>query len=153
MHVCFLDPLEDRIKDFQKINTYHVGLVTHLLEKLKKTADGDGNLLDNSLVIYGSAMGNSNLHNHKRCPLFFAGKAGGALKGNLHVRAEDGTPMANAMLTVAHGLGLDEVSSFGDSTCVSEAETRLTVVGVTVLKPGSRPPDPRAKGKLWSLVP
>ena len=61
-------------------------------------------------------MGDSNIHNHKRVPLFLAGHAGGALKGNLHVRAADGTPMANAMLTVANKLGLDEVTSFGDST-------------------------------------
>ena len=50
-------------------------------------------------------MGNSNTHNHKRCPLFLAGHANGMLKGNLHVKAADGTPMANAMLTVLHGLG------------------------------------------------
>ena len=61
-------------------------------------------------------MGDSNLHNHKRCPLFLAGRAGGRLKGNLHVRAADGTPMANAMLSVLHALGLDEVERFGDST-------------------------------------
>ena len=113
---------EERITDFQKINTYHVGLVTHLLDKLKQTPDGAGNLLDNALVIYGSAMGNSNLHNHKRCPLFFAGKAGGALKGNLHIRAADGTPMANAMLTALQGLGV-EVSQFGDSTAVLDLNT------------------------------
>ena len=77
---------EERITDFQKINTYHVGLVPYLLDKLKKIPDGDGNVLDNSLIIYGSAMGNSNLHNHKRCPLFFAGHAGGALKGNRHLQ-------------------------------------------------------------------
>ena len=64
---------EDRIIDFAKINTYHVGLVPYFLEKLKNTPDGDGNLLDNSLIIYGSPMGNSNVHNHKRCPLFLAG--------------------------------------------------------------------------------
>ena len=105
---------DERIADFQKINTYHVGLVTYLLDRLKSTADGDANMLDNSLVMYGSAMGNSNLHNHKRCPLFFAGKAGGALKGNLHIHAPDGTPMANAMLTALRGLGVD-VDEFGDS--------------------------------------
>ena len=77
---------EERITDFQKINTYHVSLVPYLLDKLKKIPDGDGNVLDNSLIIYGSAMGNSNLHNHKRCPLFFAGHAGGALKGNRHLQ-------------------------------------------------------------------
>ena len=107
---------EDKILDFAKINRYHVSMVPYFLEKLKNTPDGDGNLLDNSLIIYGSPMGDSNVHNHKRVPLFFAGHAGGALKGNLHVRAAEGTPMANAMLTVAHKLGLDEVASFGDST-------------------------------------
>jgi hypothetical protein len=106
---------EDRITDFQKINTYHVGLVPYLLEKLKRIPDGDGNVLDNSLLIYGSAMGNSNLHNHKRCPLFFAGHAGGALKGNRHLRADDGTPMANAMLAALQGIGVD-ITTFGDST-------------------------------------
>jgi hypothetical protein len=108
---------EDRIRDFQKINVYHVSLIPYLLEKLKKTPDGDGNLLDNSLVIYGSAMGNSNMHNHKRCPLFFAGHAAGRLKGHLHVRAADGTPMANAMLAALHAMGI-ETASFGDSTGV-----------------------------------
>ena len=52
-------------------------------------------------------MGNSNVHNHKRCPLFFAGHAGGALKGNLHIKAADGTPMANAMLGALRGVGLE----------------------------------------------
>ena len=72
---------DDRITDFQKINTYHVSMIPYLLDKLKKTTDTDGNMLDNTLIIYGSAMGNSNLHNHKRCPLFFAGHAGGAAEG------------------------------------------------------------------------
>jgi hypothetical protein len=106
---------EDRITDFAKINRYHISLVPYFLEKLKNTPDGDGSLLDHSLVLYGSPMGNSNVHNHKRCPLFLAGHAGGQLKGNVHVKAADGTPMANAMLTVAQMLGLD-LESFGDST-------------------------------------
>ena len=67
--------------------------------------DGDGTLLDNTLVIYGSPMGNPNVHNHKRCPLFFAGHAGGALKGGLHIKAADGTPMANAFLDAAAQAG------------------------------------------------
>ena len=74
---------EDRITDLAKINRYHVGLVPYLLEKLKNAPDGDsGTLLDNSLIFYGSPMGNPNVHNHKRCPLFIAGHAGGAIKGN-----------------------------------------------------------------------
>ncbi len=107
---------EERITDFQKINTYHVGMVPYLLEKLKAIPDGDGNVLDNTLVIYGSAMGNSNYHNHKRCPLFLAGHASGKLKGNLHLKAADGTSMANVMLTLLQNLGLDEIHTFGDST-------------------------------------
>lgn len=106
----------DRIIEFSRINRYHVSLIPYFLEKLKSIPDGDSNLLENTLVIYGSPMGNPNVHNHKRCPLFLAGHAGGTLKGNLHVRAADGTPMANVFLTLLHGLGLDDLSSFGDST-------------------------------------
>jgi hypothetical protein len=107
---------EDRIAEFAKINTYHVSLMPYFLEKLKATPDGDQNLLENTLVLYGSPMGNSNVHNHKRCPLFLAGHAGGTLKGNLHLKAPEGTPMANVMLTLMHNLGLDDIQQFGDST-------------------------------------
>ncbi len=107
---------EERIMDFAKINRYHVGLIPYFLNKLKETPDGESNLLDNTLVIYGSPMGDSNIHNHKKCPLFFAGRAGGQLKGGLHLKAADGTPMANAMLAALHALGMDDVKSLGDST-------------------------------------
>src|SRR5438132_7554178 len=106
---------EDRIMDFAKINRYHVSMVPYLLEKLKNTRDGDGNLLDNSVILYGSPMGDSNIHNHKRCPLFFAGHGGGRLKGNIHIKAPDGTPMANPLLTVLNALGID-APTFGNST-------------------------------------
>jgi len=66
-------------------------------------------------VIYGSPMGNPNVHNHKRCPLLLAGHAGGQLKGHVHLKAPDGTPMADAMLAALQKLGL-EISSFGDSS-------------------------------------
>ncbi|MGH9331872.1 MAG: DUF1552 domain-containing protein, partial [Vicinamibacterales bacterium] len=107
---------EDRIAQFAAINKYHVGLIPYFLEKLKNTQEGDRSLLEKTLVVYGSPMGNSNVHNHKRCPLFLAGRANGQLKGNLHLKAAEGTPMANVMLTLLHGLGLDDVQSFGDST-------------------------------------
>jgi hypothetical protein len=107
---------EDRIAEFAKINTYHVGMIPYFLEKLKSTPDASGNLLDNTLVLYGSPMGDSNVHNHKRCPLFLAGHAGGRLKGNMHIKTPDTTPMANVMLTLIHDLGLDDVQKFGDST-------------------------------------
>jgi hypothetical protein len=103
-----------KIAEFAKLNRYHVSLVPYFLNKLKNTPDGDGNLLDHSVVLYGSPLGDSNVHNHKRVPIFLAGHANGGLKGNLHVRAKDGTPMANVLLTIAHKLGVN-VESFGDS--------------------------------------
>src|SRR5471030_472117 len=106
---------EDRILDFAKINRYHVSLIPYFLEKLKQIPDGDGSVLDHSLLVYGSPMGNPNVHNHKRCPLFFAGHAGGRLKGNVHIKAADGTPMANAMLAGLQSVGLS-IDTFGDST-------------------------------------
>jgi hypothetical protein len=107
---------EERITDYAKINRYHVSMIPYFLEKLKNTPDGEGNLLQNSLILYGSPMGNSNVHNHKRCPLFLAGHAGGRLHGGLHIMSADHTPMANVMLSVAHLLGLEDVDTFGDST-------------------------------------
>ena len=107
---------EARVLEFATINTYHVSLIPYFLNKLKNTPDGDGTLLDRMMIIYGSPMGNSNVHNHKRCPLFLAGHANGQIKGNLHIITEDRTPMANVMLTLLHKLGLDDLESFGDST-------------------------------------
>ena len=111
---------EERIVDFQTINTYHVSMIPYFLERLKNTPEGDSNLLENTLVMYGSPMGDSNLHNHKRVPFFLAGHAGGALKGGVHVRAADGTPLANAMLGVLQKVGFDDVGSFGDSTAAMD---------------------------------
>jgi hypothetical protein len=107
---------EDRITEFAKINKYHISLMPYFLEKLKNTPDGDGSLLDKTLVLYGSPMGNSNVHNHKRCPLFLAGRMNGHLKGDLHLKAGDGTPMANVLLALLHKLGLEDLQRFGDST-------------------------------------
>jgi hypothetical protein len=123
---------ENTIREFATINTYHVGLVPYLLDKLKATADGDGTLLDNSLVIYGSPMGDSHVHNHKRCPLFLAGHAGGRLKGGLHIATPDGTPMANAMLSVLHTLGFDDLASFGDSTAALDLSAAAPVTAAAV---------------------
>jgi len=108
---------EERVLDFNKINTYHMSLIPYFFEKLEGLTEGDTHLLDKSLIVCGSPMGDSNLHNHKRCPLFFAGGANGQLpKGGMHVEAPDGTPMANALLTGMHMLGMDDVEQFGNST-------------------------------------
>src|SRR5580692_9233832 len=103
-----------KVLEFAKLNRYHVGLLPYFLEKLKNTPDGDGSLLDHSMIMYGSPMGDSNVHNHKRVPVILLGKANGQLKGNQHVRMPDGTPTANVLLTMLHKLGVN-VEQFGDS--------------------------------------
>jgi hypothetical protein len=104
----------EKIAEFAKLNAFHVSMIPYFLNKLKNTPDGDGSLLDHSLVLYGSPMGDSNVHEHKRLPLFLAGHANGKIKGNLHVRCPLGTPMGNVLLTLLHRLGVD-APSIGDS--------------------------------------
>ncbi len=103
------------IAEFSKINRYHVSMVAYFANKLKSISDGDGNLLDNSLILYGSGMGNSNVHGHRRVPFVLTGHAAGSIQGNMHVRAKEETPQGNGLLTVMHKLGV-EVDSVGDST-------------------------------------
>ena len=107
---------EDQVMDYAKINEYHIGMLPYFLQKLQETADGDDSLLDNTMIVYGSPMADSNLHNHRRCPLILLGGAGGELDGGLHVAAAEGTPMANVMLTLLNKLGVADLDSFGDST-------------------------------------
>ena len=104
-----------KIAEFAQLNRYHVGCLPYFLERLKNTPDGDGTLLDHALVLYGSPMGDSHSHNHRRVPLLLAGHAGGQLKGNVHRVCPPGTPQANALLTVMHKLAVD-VDGVGDST-------------------------------------
>ncbi|MGH9319695.1 MAG: DUF1552 domain-containing protein [Vicinamibacteria bacterium] len=105
----------DKLAEFARLNEFHVDQVAYFLEKLKSTPDGDGNLLDHSMVLYGSPMGDGSVHNHLRVPLFIAGHANGTLEGNRHLVCPDGTPMANVLLTLLHKLGV-EVDRIGDST-------------------------------------
>jgi len=107
---------EERIMEFNKICKFRVGQLPYFLEKMKTTMDGDASLLDKTLIIWGSPMADPNIHNHRRCPLILLGHANGMLKGNVHVKAADATPMANVMLTLMHNLGLDDMKAFGDST-------------------------------------
>ncbi len=109
---------ERNIEEFARLNRYHVSLLPYFLGKLRALHEGDATLLDRSMIIYGSPMGDPNVHNHKRCPLFVAGGASGQLAGNLHLRAAAGTPMANVMLDLIQRLGVDDVERFGDSTGV-----------------------------------
>ena len=105
----------ERIRAFAQLNTFHVGQVGYLLDKLNEIPDKDGTLLDHTLVMYGSPMGDSNQHNHKRVPFFLVGTAGGRISGGSHVIAPPGTPLANVMLSVLHALGREDLTAFGDS--------------------------------------
>jgi hypothetical protein len=104
-----------RLEALAKINTHHVSLLSYFLERLKNTPDGDGNLLDHSLVLYGSAMSNSNIHNHGPLPVLVAGGAAGRMKGGRHLKYPEGTPMANLLLSILDKAGVHQ-ESVGDST-------------------------------------
>jgi hypothetical protein len=90
-------------------------LLTYLLEKLDSLPDGDGSLLDNSVVLYGSGMSDGNEHNHNPLPVLLAGRAGGTLEGGRHLRHDPDTSMSNLLLALLHKLGIEH-DSFGDST-------------------------------------
>jgi hypothetical protein len=107
---------EAAILDFNKINKYHISMLPYFLDKLKNTQEGDSNLLDKTIIMYGSPMSDPNLHAHRRCPLFLLGHGAGRLEGDMHLKAPDGTPMANVMLSLLHMYGRDDMHSFGDST-------------------------------------
>jgi hypothetical protein len=104
-----------RLEQLTKINTYHVGLLAYMLEKLRSTKDGEGTLLDHTLMLYGSGMSNSNIHNHSPLPIVLAGGAAGRLKGGRHLKYEPETPAANLLLSVLHKAGVEQ-ASIGDST-------------------------------------
>jgi hypothetical protein len=107
---------EQKNKDqFALINTYHVKLLAGFLERLKATPDGDGNLLDNSLVLYGSSLSDGNEHNFDPLPVVLAGGAAGRLQGNRHLRNAPQTPMSNLLLSMLDLLGAPR-EKFGDST-------------------------------------
>jgi len=105
----------ERLAQLTRIQTFHVGLWSYWLEKLRATPDGDGNLLDHSLLLYGGAMSNSNVHNHAPLPILVAGGANGAIKGGRHLRYPENTPMANLLLTILQQAGIQQ-DSVGDST-------------------------------------
>jgi hypothetical protein len=107
---------EDRILEFNKICKFRVAQLPYFLDKLKSSMDGDQNLLEKTVVMWGSPMADANVHNHRRCPLVLLGHGNGILEGNTHLKAADATPMANVMLSVLKHLGLEDMSSFGDST-------------------------------------
>jgi hypothetical protein len=105
----------ERLAQLTRIQAFHVGLWSYWLEKLRATPDGDGNLLDHSLLLYGGAMSNSNVHNHSPLPIVVAGGAAGRMKGGRHLKYAENTPMANLLLTILNKAGIQQ-ESVGDST-------------------------------------
>jgi len=106
--------VKENIERFAVLNTYHVGLFAYFLEKLRATPDGDGTLLDHSLVLYGSGMSDGNQHNHTDLPVVLAGGASGRLKGGRHLRHPKNTPMANLLVAMLDTLNIP-TDKFGDS--------------------------------------
>ncbi len=104
----------EKLAKIAKINAFHVSLFGYFLEKLKSTPDGDGSLLDNTVYMYGSGLGNSSIHDHENLPILVAGGAGCGIKGGQHIRYKNGTPLANLHLTLLDRAGV-HVDSFGDS--------------------------------------
>jgi hypothetical protein len=99
-----------------KIDAHYVAQFGYFLEKLRATPDGDGTLLDHSLLLYGGGLGNSNLHEHNNLPCLLAGAAAGTIKGGRHLRYAPNTPQANLFLTILDKLGMPTPEKIGDST-------------------------------------
>ena len=104
----------DKIARMAKINQFHVSLFAEFLQKLKSTRDGNGSLLDHSLYLYGSGIGNPNVHDHTNLPILVAGGAASGMKGNRHIRYARPTPLANLHLTLLDKVGV-RLDSFADS--------------------------------------
>ena len=104
-----------KVAQIAKINTYHVSLFSEFLQRMKATPDGDGSLLDHSVYLYGSGMGNPSLHDHENLPILVAGGASTGLKGGRHIRYEKGTNLSNLHLTLLDRVGI-HLDSFVDST-------------------------------------
>jgi hypothetical protein len=105
----------EKLAKLAKINAHHVSLFAYMIEKLKATPDGDGSLLDHSIYMLGSGMGNPNVHDHSNLPIVLAGGGAGKLKGGRHVKYAQPAPLANLPLTLLEKVGV-QLDSFVDST-------------------------------------
>ena len=98
-----------------KIDMYHLDLFGNFLERLRSTPDGDGNLLDHSMFLYGSGMSNGNLHTHDNLPILLVGGAAGRLKGDRHIKMKANTPLSNVMMAILDKAGVS-TDRFGESS-------------------------------------
>lgn len=117
----------DKIARMAKINAFHVSLFAYFLDRLKNTPEGNGTLLDHSLLLYGSGIGNPNVHDHTNLPVLVAGGAAGGMKGDRHIRYDQPVPLANLHLSLLDKVGV-KIDRFGDSTGkITDLFTPLTV--------------------------
>jgi len=105
----------EKIAKVIRCNIFHTTLLAYFLDKMRSTPDGDGSLLDHSMIVYGSPLSDGNMHLFKNLPILLLGGGGGQIKGNRHIRFPKDTPMTNLYLTLLDKLGVS-VESFGDST-------------------------------------
>jgi hypothetical protein len=105
----------EKLMKLTKIDTFHAMLTAYFLEKLAKTRDGDGSLLDHSMIVFGGGISNGNLHDHVDLPIVLAGGGGGTLQGGRHIRYPEDTPMANLLVSLADKVGVP-IEKLGDST-------------------------------------
>jgi hypothetical protein len=106
----------EKIEKTVKINTFHIKMLSHYLDKLRATPDGDGTLLDNSMILYGAALSDANLHLYTDLPLVLVAGGGTGIKGGQHVRYPKRTPLTNLLLTMLDKANVKGVASLGDST-------------------------------------
>ena len=118
----------EKVAKIAKINQFHVSLFAYFLERLASVSDGDGSLLDHSLYLYGSGMGNPNVHDHVNLPIVVAGGGAGKVRGGRHIKYAEPTPMANLHLTLLDNVGV-HLESFADST--GKIDTLLESVSLT----------------------
>ena len=117
----------EKLEKIAKINTYHVSLFSEFLQKLHDTPDGDGSLLDHTVYMYGSGIGNPSLHDHQHLPILVAGGAASGMNGGQHIRYKEETPLANLHLTLLDRVGV-RLDSFEDSS--GKIENLFNEVGV-----------------------
>jgi hypothetical protein len=106
----------EKIEKTVKINTFHIKMLAYYLDKLAATKDGDGSLLDHSMILYGAALSDANLHLYTDLPLLLVGGGVQGIKGGVHVKYPKRTPMTNLLLTMLDKAGVQGVASLGDST-------------------------------------
>ena len=111
--------MPDALEKLTKINTFHVELFAQFIARLKATPDGDGTLLDHSMVLYGCGIADSNRHTHEKLPILVMGGANGTIATGRHLALEKDTPVANLFLAMMNRSGVRR-DSFGDSTAALE---------------------------------